>query len=239
MQFSLIIDTLKHGEVVFVIDFSRNFAHVFQDEPQSAHWDRMQSTMHPCVAYYKCKCDSTMMDEMIHFSPNLKHDTHAVDAFEQTTIEHLKVQNVDISASMNSQITVAHNISPRHHSKSYHGPIYLSFTIFSVENMESVWQMELLEEQTNLFIVKSKPKRKTYQILKYLPNSALRSWKYLLKMVNVNITKGISSTFLKLIGKVTQRPKLQVTELLTQFICMKEILVQYVLCDLLCILQEE
>ena len=54
MQFGLIIDTLKHGEAVFVIDFARNFTHVSQDEPQSAHWDRMQSTMHPCVAYYKC-----------------------------------------------------------------------------------------------------------------------------------------------------------------------------------------
>ena len=49
--------------------------------------------------------------------------------------------------------------------------------------------MELLEEQTNLFIVKSKLQKKTYQILKYLPNSALRSWKYLLKMVNANITR--------------------------------------------------
>ena len=96
MQFSLITDTLKPGEVVFVIDFARNFAHVFQDEPRSAHWDQMQSTMHPCVAYYKCKCDSTVMDEMIHFSPNLKHHAHAVDAFEQRTIEHLKTQNVDI-----------------------------------------------------------------------------------------------------------------------------------------------
>ena len=50
----------------------------------SAHWDRMESTMHPCVAYYKCKCDFPPI------SPNLKHDAHALDAFEQRTIEHLK-----------------------------------------------------------------------------------------------------------------------------------------------------
>ena len=36
------------------------------------------------------------MDEMIYFSPDLKHDAHAVDVFEQRTIEHLKAQNVDI-----------------------------------------------------------------------------------------------------------------------------------------------
>ena len=88
MQYGLIIDSPSTEEVVFVIDFAKNFAYVFQHEPQSTHWDWMQSTMHSCVAYYKCTCGSTVMDKMIHFTPDLKHDALAVDAFEQKTIEH-------------------------------------------------------------------------------------------------------------------------------------------------------
>ena len=87
---------VSEGEVLFVIDFAKNFSHVYQDEPQSAHWDRMQSTMHPVVSYYKCACGSTITDELMFFTADLKHDAQAVETFEKRTIEHLKERNVNL-----------------------------------------------------------------------------------------------------------------------------------------------
>ena len=47
LQFGELVDNLKEGEVVFMIDFMKNYSHQETEEPQNAHWDCMQSTMHP------------------------------------------------------------------------------------------------------------------------------------------------------------------------------------------------
>ena len=96
MQFGNLIETIQEGEVLFVIDFAKNFSHVFQDEPQSAHWDRMQSTMYPLVSYYKCICGSTITDELMFFTADLKHNAQAIENFEKRTTEHLKERNVNL-----------------------------------------------------------------------------------------------------------------------------------------------
>ena len=87
---------LKKGEVVFVINFVKNYNHQETEEPQSAHCDRMQSMMHPVVVKYKCKCGKTVMDEIIHFTSDLTHDAYAVEEFERKTTEHLKAKNIMI-----------------------------------------------------------------------------------------------------------------------------------------------
>ena len=94
VQFGDLVENLQLGEVFLVIDFMKNYNHQATDEPQSAHWDRMQSTMHPIVAYYKCGCGKTVMDEMIHFTSDLKHDAYAVEEFERKMIVHLKLKNI-------------------------------------------------------------------------------------------------------------------------------------------------
>ena len=96
LQFGELVEDLQKGEVVFVIDFVKKYNHQETDEPQSAHWDCMQSTMHPVVVYYKCHCGKTTMDKIIHFTSDLKHDGYAVEEFERKTIEHLKVKNITI-----------------------------------------------------------------------------------------------------------------------------------------------
>ena len=90
------MDNLKEGEVVFVIDFAKNYNHQETEEPQSAHWDHMLSMMHPVVVKYKCQCGKTMTDEIIHFTSDLKHDAYAVEEFERNTIECLKAKNIMI-----------------------------------------------------------------------------------------------------------------------------------------------
>ena len=88
------IENLQLGEVLPVIDFMKNYNHQATDEPQSAHWGRMQSTMHPVIAYYKCGCGKTMTDKMIHFTSDLKHNAYAVEEFERKMIDHRKLKNI-------------------------------------------------------------------------------------------------------------------------------------------------
>ena len=79
------MDNLKEGEVVFVINFVKNYNHQETEEPKSAHWDHMQSTMHPVVVKFKCQCGKTMTDKIIHFTSDLKHDAYAVKEFKRKT----------------------------------------------------------------------------------------------------------------------------------------------------------
>ena len=96
LQFGELVENLQTSEVDFVIDFAKNYSHQETDEPQSAHWDHMQSTMHLVVVYYKCHCGKTITDEIIHFTSDLKHDAYALEEFERITIEHLKAKNIMI-----------------------------------------------------------------------------------------------------------------------------------------------
>ena len=52
--------------------------------------------MHPVVVKYKCQCGKIMMDKIIHFTSDLKHDAYAVKEIERKTIEHLKAKNIMI-----------------------------------------------------------------------------------------------------------------------------------------------
>ena len=79
-----------------MINFAKNYGHQETEEAQSAHWDCMQSMMHPVVVKYKCQCGETMMDKIIHFTSDLKHDADAVEEFMRKTIEHLMAKNIAI-----------------------------------------------------------------------------------------------------------------------------------------------
>ena len=96
LQFCDLVENLQLGEVLLVIDFMKNYNHQATDEPQSSHWDRMQSAMHPVITYYKCGCGKTVIDEMIHFTSDLKHDAYAVKEFERKMIDHLKSKNITL-----------------------------------------------------------------------------------------------------------------------------------------------
>ena len=96
LPFGELVEDLQKGEVVFVIDFAKSYNHQETDEPWSAHWDHMQSTMHPVVVCYKCHCRKAIMDKIIHFTSDLKHGAYAVEEFEKKTIEHLETKNIMI-----------------------------------------------------------------------------------------------------------------------------------------------
>jgi len=85
-------DSLQTGDVLIVCDFATNFSHAEQEEAQGAHWNRKQTTVHPIVCYFVCEECSVgiVCDEIFIASDDLTHDFHAVAAFEEQVVRHLK-----------------------------------------------------------------------------------------------------------------------------------------------------
>ena len=99
-QFNTCLASLKRGTVLLVHDFSQNILLYSQDKPQGHHWDHEQITVHPMVAYYICDLDcckgKLVKEELIHLTPNLKHNDQAVMQFIEKSLEHLQKKGVII-----------------------------------------------------------------------------------------------------------------------------------------------
>ena len=90
-QFAFLKQNLPEGWLLMCMDFGENMTCMYQDEVQGAHWSRQQITLHPVVAYYRCPEDEEVTTECFMFvSPDLKHDSHAVQHFHLKTVEHLR-----------------------------------------------------------------------------------------------------------------------------------------------------
>ena len=64
---------------------------IFKDEPQSQHWNHLQTTIHPIVNFYLKEGESVVtVEEHIMISDDKNHDKYAVKAFEQVSLDHLK-----------------------------------------------------------------------------------------------------------------------------------------------------
>ena len=71
-------------------DFSQNYLCSHQNECQGLHWKHAQVTMMPTVAHYICPkkdCNGLVTHEIVHISPNLKHDAHVVKQFTTLAID--------------------------------------------------------------------------------------------------------------------------------------------------------
>ncbi|KAK7102691.1 uncharacterized protein [Littorina saxatilis] len=94
-QFSHLADNLPEGWVLLCMDFGENFSCFYQDEAQGAHWSKQQVTVHPVVAIFHCPEDGEIMRETFCFvSPDLKHDSHAVQHFSVGVIHSLQGSGV-------------------------------------------------------------------------------------------------------------------------------------------------
>ena len=90
-MFQYVRDNLKAGYLLQVLDFGQNYMNIFQDEPQSKHWDHTQTTIHPIVNFYLKEGESVVtVEEHIMISDDKNHDKYAVKAFEQASLDHLK-----------------------------------------------------------------------------------------------------------------------------------------------------
>ena len=96
-QFMLNKANLQLNQIILAQDFARNFVLDFQDEPRDLHWDHDQVTVHPTVLYRCCPnegCDKLVTEEIIHITPDLKHDPLVVKNFEEDVEFHLRSNNV-------------------------------------------------------------------------------------------------------------------------------------------------
>ena len=141
LQFGDLVENLQLREVLLVIDFAKNYNHQATDEPQSAHLDRMQSTMHPAIAYYKYGCGKTVTDEMIHFTSDLKHDAYAVEEFERKMIDHLKLKNIMLKCIYEYSNNIHLGTSQEYPLGFSPSQLFQSCIIISVRNMGNQLQM--------------------------------------------------------------------------------------------------
>ena len=92
-MFQYIRDNLKPGYLLQVLDFGQNYMNIFQDEPQSKHWDHTQTTIHPIVNFFIKEGESVAtVEEHIMISSDKLHDKFAVKTFEETSLSALNAK---------------------------------------------------------------------------------------------------------------------------------------------------
>lgn len=93
-------EDLNEGEYIFIMDFSENFSMITQNEIQAAHFNKVQATIHPIVAYYKNAIGELENISWIAISDHLKHNTVAVHMFQGLFIKFIE-KNHDTYPAMN------------------------------------------------------------------------------------------------------------------------------------------
>ncbi len=78
-------------EAMVKVDFAMNYSFVFQNEVQSAHWNRKQATIHPFFVNFCCPVTKEVkFRTYIAISDHLKHDTICFYAFQAEFIKLIK-----------------------------------------------------------------------------------------------------------------------------------------------------
>ena len=99
-QFNTMRNCVGDDEVVMVYDFAENYRSAYQDEPQSAHWNYTQITIHPVVCYYRCSCNEVVTHSVVVVSDDLQHDCYAVDSMIRRVHTFLKVRGLHFARSI-------------------------------------------------------------------------------------------------------------------------------------------
>lgn len=76
-------------------DFAENYRCLYADEIQSAYYNYKQATLYTQYSVYGCpKCDEKIKESSVFITADLKHDSHAVKAFQDTYEKHLKDEKI-------------------------------------------------------------------------------------------------------------------------------------------------
>ena len=98
-QYKIAKKNIRKGDLIFVHDFSQNYLCSHQNECQGLHWKHAQVTMMPTVAHYICPkkdCNGLVTHEIVHISPDLKHDAHVVKQFTTLAIDVIRINGIKI-----------------------------------------------------------------------------------------------------------------------------------------------
>jgi hypothetical protein len=76
------------------MDFGQNFLNKYQDEPQSTHWNHVQTTLFPIVNNYLCpepNCGEIVTHEQIFITPDIvNHNHYTVAACSEVGLNELR-----------------------------------------------------------------------------------------------------------------------------------------------------
>ncbi len=101
-QMKLCRDNLRPGQLLATMDFAQNYLHVFQDEPQGAHWMHQQSTLFPVVNQFVCLepgCHEIVTWDQNFITGDIEnHNHHAVAKFTEISMRELRAHNVPIKS---------------------------------------------------------------------------------------------------------------------------------------------
>ena len=124
-MFQYVRDNLKQGYLLQVLDFGQNYLNIFQDEPQSKHWDHTQTTIHPIVNFYIKEGESVVtLEEHIMISDDKNHDKYAVKAFEQASLDHLKEKGFTPTHIISSMTIVRVSINQEEYFNLFRIPMF-------------------------------------------------------------------------------------------------------------------
>ena len=90
---------IRQGDLIFVHDFTQNYLCSHQNKCQGLHWKHAQVTLMPSVAHYICPknvCNARVTHEILHISPDLKHNVHLIKQFTTKAIEVMRKNGINI-----------------------------------------------------------------------------------------------------------------------------------------------
>ena len=72
---------LRPGEITLQMDYSENYACIYQDEPSALYFDKHQMTMHPMVTHFRNVNNVLVHKSIIGISSETKHSAPTTVAF--------------------------------------------------------------------------------------------------------------------------------------------------------------
>ena len=98
-QYKSAKSNIRQEDLIFVHDFAQNYLCSHQNECQGLHWKHAQVTLMPSVAHYiypKNECNVLVTHEIVHISPDLKHDAHLVKQFTIKASDVIESNDINI-----------------------------------------------------------------------------------------------------------------------------------------------
>ena len=83
-------ESIHFHTAIILVDFSKNYFFVVQDEVQGFHWNKGQCTLHPLVVYVRDVDESLKVISFCFLSEDLNHDTGFAYAVKQLLTSHMK-----------------------------------------------------------------------------------------------------------------------------------------------------
>ena len=104
-------ESIQLNTAIVLLDFSKNFSFVVQDEVQRFHWSKDQCTLHPVVIYVRDQNDNSFKALCFDFfSEDLNQETDFVYAVQQILTSYIKKNFVLIKDWNTSLMDAAVNI---------------------------------------------------------------------------------------------------------------------------------